>query len=656
MSSPERLPRWCTRWQETPTGLSGPGPERILSDRVIGRTLGHYAITARLGAGGMGEVYRATDGTLGREVALKILPPSMATDPTRLERFAREARAVAALNHPHIVTIHSTEEADGVRFFTMELVEGQTLDRLIPSEGMVFEELLAIALQVADALTAAHDRRVMHRDLKPSNVMIDAEGRVKVLDFGLAKMADDPSSDTTLALTRDGYLVGTIPYMSPEQVAGRAVDARTDVFSFGILLYEMATGHRPFQGHSSAELVAAILRDTVPAVSVQRDDWPAGLDRIVRRCLEKDPRDRFQTPRDVFNELRYLREDQSDAIHRASASATAPIRIAHGPSSSERALEAYDHYLRARNIGGQYATNLYQALEQLERAVDLDPELAVAWAGTASTYISLTYTAAIRPREGMPKAEAAAQRALELDPNLAEAHCAHAHVNLFYKWNWGEAERRFLRALELSPDDPQSLVGYGHYYCAFVSHRLEEGIEICRRGTTSGYPLHGLVCNLLLANRMDEAIAIIQPELARNPATFHLRRILGMCYARLGKHDAARAEMEEAVRASGRHPWALFELGWLHATEGRAAEADAIRLELIARSAGTHVQRPLITAIAAALGRTDEALDQLRQAITDRDGLCIATAMWPTFEALWNDTRFVELLKRAGLGATIPRR
>ena len=394
----------------------------------------------------------------------------------------------------------------------------------------------------------------------------------------------------------------------------------------------------------------------MPPVTARRTDLPAGLDRIVRRCLAKDPRDRFQTSRDLFNELRDLvQEDQAHGTRQASGPATAAIRLATGPSSSARGLEAYDHYLRARSIGGQYGTNLYQALEQLERAVEFDPELAEAWAGTASTYVSLSFTSAIRPREGMPKAAAAAERALELNPELAEAHCAHAHVNLFYRWNWAEAERGFLRALELSSDDPQSLVGYGHYYCAYVAHRLDDGIAICRRGAKSGYPLHGLVCNLLLANRLEEAIAIIEPELARDPAAFHMRRILGLCYARSARHDEARAEMDEAVRVSGRHPSALFELGWLHAISGRPAEADAIRLELVARSAGAYIQRPLIAAIAGALGRTDEALDELRQGITDRDGLCIATASWPPFEALWNEPRFNELLKRGGLGATLPR-
>ena len=169
----------------------------------------------------------------------------------------------------------------------------------------------------------------------------------------------------------------------------------------------------------------------------------------------------------------------------------------------------------------------------------------------------------------MPKAEAAAERALELNPDLAEAHCAQAHVNLFYRWNWREAERGFLRALELSSHDPQSLVGYGHYYCAYVAHKLDDGIAICRRGAKSGYPLHGLVCNLLLANRLDEAIAIIEPELARDPAAFHLRRILGLCYARSARYDEARAQMEEAVRVSGRHPSALFELGCDRRTRGR---------------------------------------------------------------------------------------
>jgi serine/threonine protein kinase/tetratricopeptide (TPR) repeat protein len=275
---------------------------------VIGQIISHYRITAALGTGGMGEVYRATDTKLGREVALKVLPPDMARDPERLARFQREARAVAALNHPHIVTLYSVEEADGVPFLTMELVEGQSLDRRIPEGGLPLRRLAEIATALAEALAAAHEKGIVHRDLKPANVMVTDDGRVKVLDFGLAKETHAANSDAATLMsaghTAAGIVMGTPAYMSPEQVTGRAVDHRTDIFSLGILLYEMATGRRPFQGHSPAELTSSILRDTPPLVTDVRADLPGDLARIIRRCLEKEPRQRVQTARDVANEFR----------------------------------------------------------------------------------------------------------------------------------------------------------------------------------------------------------------------------------------------------------------------------------------------------------------------------------------------------------------
>jgi len=280
------------------------------SASLIGRTLSHYRVTAAIGAGGMGEVYRATDTKLGRDVALKVLPAEMARDPNRLARFQREARAVAALNHPHIVTIFSVEQADGVHFLTMELVEGQSLDRLIPASGLPIERIVEIASSLAAALAAAHEKSIVHRDLKPANVMLTSDGRVKVLDFGLAKeirTADmEEATLTSDGQTQAGAVMGTPAYMSPEEVSGDVVDHRTDIFSMGILLYEMATGQRPFQGRSTGELASAILRDTPRAITELRPNLPADLARIIRRCLEKDPRQRVQTARDVGNELREM--------------------------------------------------------------------------------------------------------------------------------------------------------------------------------------------------------------------------------------------------------------------------------------------------------------------------------------------------------------
>lgn len=277
---------------------------------MIGQTLAHYRITAAIGAGGMGEVYRATDTKLGREVALKVLPTAMASSPERLERFRREAKALAALDHPGVVGVYSVEEADGVHFLTMQLVEGRSLDQLIPTGGMDVPRILVIATALADALAAAHDKGIVHRDLKPANIMVAGDGRVKVLDFGLAKITDSGGDEgegselPTGMKTREGVVMGTVPYMSPEQVRGQTVDQRTDIFSFGVILYELATGRRPFQGRSSAELASAILRDAPQPPGEVRASLPDGLGRVIGRCLEKNAADRFQSARDLRDALR----------------------------------------------------------------------------------------------------------------------------------------------------------------------------------------------------------------------------------------------------------------------------------------------------------------------------------------------------------------
>jgi serine/threonine protein kinase len=299
-----------------------------------GARLGPYEILSPLGAGGMGEVYRARDTKLGRDVAVKVLPATLATNPDRRERFRREARAVAVLNHPHVVTIYSVEEADGLHFLTMELVDGQSLDQSIPESGLPLDRILAIATALADALAAAHEKGIVHRDLKPANVMVTRDGRVKVLDFGLAKempttAAGDGVTLTSAGRTAVGVVMGTPAYMSPEQIAARAVDHRTDLFSLGIILYEMVSGRRPFKGGSSAELASAILRDTPRPVSEVRAEVPPGLARIIRRCLEKDPALRIQTARDVANELREMAPQLS-----RSGPAAVTEHVSHGSSAS----------------------------------------------------------------------------------------------------------------------------------------------------------------------------------------------------------------------------------------------------------------------------------------------------------------------------------
>jgi serine/threonine protein kinase/Tol biopolymer transport system component len=287
-----------------------------------GETLGHYRIAGPLGKGGMGEVYVAEDTRLRRRVALKILPAVFAADPDRRKRFEREAQTIAALNHPGIVTIHSVEVDGPVPFLTMELVEGQLLRDAIRPGGLPLDAWLRIAIGMTDAVAAAHQRGIVHRDLKPANVIVCPDGRVKVLDFGLAKIyeADAASSGETSThlpaddLTGEGRVVGTVAYMSPEQAEGKSLDQRSDIFALGAVLYEMATGDRPFKGDTGVSIISSIIKDTPSPVTDARPDLPAPLARIVKRCLIKDPQRRYQSARDLHADLEDLKQDVDSGV------------------------------------------------------------------------------------------------------------------------------------------------------------------------------------------------------------------------------------------------------------------------------------------------------------------------------------------------------
>ncbi|MEM6796801.1 MAG: serine/threonine-protein kinase, partial [Acidobacteriota bacterium] len=284
-----------------------------MSSEVSPTSLGPYRVLRRLGAGGMSTVFEAEDPRLGRRVALKTLPEAWAEDEEHLRRFRREAKTLASMNHPNIVTLYSVEDTEGALLLSMEWVDGATMSQLVPEGGLPLPTFFAYALQIADALDAAHQRGVIHRDVKPGNIMVTPDQRIKVLDFGLAKRGQPAEGDgdllDSLTLTAGGEMVGTLPYMSPEQIQGEPIDHRSDIFSLGILLYEMATGERPFQGSSWAELASAILRDDPPSASEKNLELPRHLGRILRHCLAKDVKRRFQTVLDLRNELAELQQE-----------------------------------------------------------------------------------------------------------------------------------------------------------------------------------------------------------------------------------------------------------------------------------------------------------------------------------------------------------
>jgi serine/threonine-protein kinase len=747
--------------------------------RMIGKQVLHYKILAELGRGGMGVVYKAEDTKLKREVAIKFLPRQISANEEEHARFKIEAQAAAALNHPNIATIHAIEEHEDELFIVMEYIEGRELREIITNLAKVLNlrKVLDYAVQIAAGLQAAHEKDVTHRDIKSSNIMITDKGQVKIMDFGLAKIGGGAQ------LTKSGMTLGTVAYMSPEQMQGMETDHRTDIWAFGVVLYEMLTGELPFKGDYEQAVMYSIMNEEPAGLTDLRDDVPSELSEILGKTLQKEVDNRYQTMTQVLADLESVRTgaqqlSTTEEAERIPAIAVLPftnlsadpeneyfsdgvaeeiinalaqlpeLRVAARTSAfsfkgkdanirqigkelnvetvlegsvrkagkrlritaqlinvadgyhlwSERYdrelddifavqdeiataiagklkstvqiklfgplvkrtthnIEAYELYLKGRHAWARFGTDLYEGLEYFQRAVTVDPEFAPAYAGIADIYATLGFTAAMRPHEAMPKAKDAAERALALDAGLAEAHCARAYVHLLYDWDWPQAEQGFRRSIELNPNYAQAMHHYGHLYHAFISHRLEEGISLCRHAVDidplAGYPLHGWLANLYIAGRTSEAIGHLQEALDKDASAFHLRRLLGLCYLHREMFEEARRTMETAVNASGRHTWALHELGMLLARTGHTKEAEAIQSELVARSKSSYVQGTILSGIPAWLGHFDEAFDFLEQAAVERDGVIIAITSWPTLKPLWQQERYDALLKQLGL--TNPR-
>ena len=675
---------------------------------MIGRTLGHYRIDGKLGSGGMGEVYLARDLKLDREVALKVLPADMAANPQRLQRFEREAKTVATLNHPNIVTLFSVEEADGVRFLTMERVTGQPLDVRITPGGMSFKAFVEIARPLAEALAAAHEKGIVHRDLKPANIMVSDDGRVKVLDFGLAKLQEPDKPEhvselMTQGLTREGTIVGTVPYMAPEQLQGRAVDHRADLFSLGIIFYQMLTGRRPFHGGTSAETISAILRDTPHPVNEINVALPNHLARIVRRCLNKDPNERYQTARDLLIELKELKQEISDTERRAVNSiAVLPfanmspdpeqeyfcegiaeelinglgrikdLRVASRTSAFQfkgtkhdireigerlnvekvvegsvrksgnqiritvqmvnvtdgyrlwserydrkledifviqdeiaesivralevtlspkerraiqnvatRDVEAYDFYLRGRKSFWEFNHRSWtQARQMFERAIKLDPSYALAYAAIADC-CSFIFMYADRSERERLLAEEASRKALQLDPDLAEAHAARGMV-LSLSDNHDQAGVHFEKAISLNPKLFEAYYFYGRASVAQgkyakAARLFEQAMEV--RPEDYQVPLLLPQVYRSLHRPEDEAamnrlgLEKAQRHLELNPDDVRALYLCGGTLARMGDMEGGLKLVERAVALQPDEVGVLYNAACIYATLERRDEA-----------------------------------------------------------------------------------
>ena len=636
---------------------------------MVEGTFGHYVIVEKLGEGGMGVVYRAEDTTLRRSVALKLLGEKMLADPTARARLLREARMASSLNHPNICTVHEVGEVDGRAYIAMELVEGRPLLSMIPAGGLPAGQILNYGIQIAEALAHSHDRGVVHRDLKSANVIITPDGRAKVLDFGLAKHPDETPAASDTAQTRSGSLtqigtiVGTQSYMSPEALRGEPVGAPSDIWAFGVLLFEMATGQMPFQGKNLFDLMTAVVREEAPAMPA---GVGAGLAAIVQRCLAKLPGQRYQRG----SEVRAALEAIGSGAHEVAVTPTpkpgrrrvlwlaaAVVVVAaatvvglrpwatpprHRPLPSKVA-EANDYLQRAMRLLDSQE-DLPRARRMLETAVELDPTFAHARAWYGLSHALLIVSGQSNDTAWLYKAEEELRRALQDDPNSARAHASLAMVYL-YQGRKELVPQEARRTMELNPSDKDGPMMLAVYHKWSGEYQPSQTLLASLLKNDPLYVPARTIFGENLRQTGDVAGSVREQErvLGQDPKNLFALGSLSLAYLQQGNAGKA-GEILAVARAAEPENFVLRLVSALQlAVAGRredarrAMDADALKYgELISFASN-------VAEFYAVLGETPRALEWLDRAVRAGDERADWFERDPLLANIRNEPRFKQI-------------
>lgn len=768
---------------------------------------GKYQILEELGRGGMGVVYKAEDTKLKRTIALKFLPPELTHILEVKERFMREAQAAAALDHPNICTVYEFDEAEEKTYISMAYIEGQSLKKKIESGPLELDEGLRLATQVAEGLQEAHKKGVVHRDIKSANIMVTEKGQAKIMDFGLARITGG-----TL-LTQEGMAMGTIAYMSPEQARGEEVDHRTDIWSFGVVLYEMFSGQLPFKGEHDQAIIYSILKEKPRPITDLSSEIPKSIEQVIGKALEKDLDDRYQHIDELIEDLRSisagiipekikarLRKDKLrkrkrsilyagaaglviiaavltltlftgrgeaiesiavlplenlsgdpsqeifvNGMHEAlitELSKISALKVISRPSvirfkNSEKPLpeiaetlnvkgiiagsawqegervrisvqlidakteqnlwaDNYDkdyqdilmlHSEVARTVAQKlkieltpkekanlnsirtvnpeahraYSLGRYireteitlegqkKAIGHFEKALDIDPDYALPYVGLANAWLELAFS--ILPRtqieareEAKNKAREMAQRAIEIDNTLSQAHSTMALIYYYFDWNWAEAEASFLRALTLNPNDSESHNAYSIFLMGMLRHdeAFKEATLAAELDPLSPWMSEQVGETLYYARKTDQAIQKLKEVLERDPNHIYSNAMLGWCYWDKGLQEEAKKKWSKMHELTGNPELAraFTELSLEEATRMWLAQAKSDA------SSPWYTNSTLIGVVHASLGEVDEAVEWLEKAYVERDLQMPLLRIWKALDILRDDPRYKDLVRR----------